>query len=194
MVAAGGTMYVSKFLLNRQKIFNPWQIHEFLQSHFTQTGLVAGKDYIYRLEWYKIGISVPVLVYSQHRPEMRVCKEFQLFECEERANMLESQAARKEFSIFLVPDFAAEFCPENDFDKILTWFKKKLKGAAEIEEIESGPNNCIYYDIDEKSYSQQTITLKGTLKITNPAKLEKLLQTAIGQKPELGCGLLLLKS
>ena len=186
-------MFVSKFLLNRQKIFNSWEIHKVLESHFPGVETVAGRDYLYRLEWYKIGISVPVLVYSKQRPEMRVCKEFQLFECEERPSLLPADMTECEFSIFLVPDFATDFCPEHDFEKILAWFKEKLEGSAEIMTSESGPNNCIYYDLQDKSYSQQTINLKGTLQIKNRKKLEKLLHTAIGLKPELGCGLLLLK-
>ena len=186
-------MYISKFLLNRQKIFNPWQIHEVLESHFENTSPVAGRDYIYRLEWYKIGISVPVMVYSNIRPKMRVCKEFQLFECEKCENLLPKHTQSKDFSIFLVPDFATDFCPEEDFERIVKWLKSKLKDAAEIEKAEAGPSNCIYYDIGEKSYSQQTINLQGTLLIKDREKLEKLLQTAIGQKAELGCGLLLLK-
>jgi hypothetical protein len=186
-------MFVSKFLLNRQKIFNSWEIHRVLESHFPGVEMIAGQDYLYRLEWYKIGISVPVLVYSKQRPEMRVCKEFQLFECEECPSLLPADMTECEFSIFLVPDFATDFCPEHDFEKILAWFKEKLEGSAEIMTSESGPNNCIYYDLQDKSYSQQTINLKGTLQIKNRKKLEKLLHTAIGLKPELGCGLLLLK-
>lgn len=185
-------MFVSKFLLNRQKIFNPWQIHQAIESHFPSEKMVAGRDYLYRLEWYRIGISVPVLVYSQRPVQPMLCKEFQLIDTVGRETIFDRQRSDADFSIFLVPDFSKDFCPADDFDRIVDWFGNRLCSAATIEMIEHGPDNCLYYEVNGENHSQQTITLKGKIRIQDHKALESLQNSCIGQMPELGCGLFLL--
>ncbi|MFZ5952990.1 MAG: type I-E CRISPR-associated protein Cas6/Cse3/CasE [Candidatus Rifleibacteriota bacterium] len=186
-------MFISKFMLNRQKILNNWQIHQFIESHFPGREVKAGCDYLYRLEWYKIGVVIPVLVYSRLRPEMRVCKEFQLIECEEKQQLFDHRIKNAEFSLFLVPDERSDFDPAEDFDKITSELNKKLKGLAKLEDIAQGPNNCIYYDVDETGFFQQTITLNGSIQIKDPEGLQEKIMEGFGRRPELGCGLLLIK-
>ncbi|MGM0599841.1 MAG: type I-E CRISPR-associated protein Cas6/Cse3/CasE [Candidatus Rifleibacteriota bacterium] len=184
-------MYVSKFLLNRQKIYNPPDINRAISGYFPEE-TQAGKDYLYRLEWYKIGVVVPVLVYSKTAPKMHVNKEFQLFESGKKDKSELSPGESKRFSIFLVPNRNKNFDPVKNFDSVCSWFAKQLKDAAEIREVKHGPDNCIYYIENDKNYSQQTITLSGTLAIQSPDQLEALTLKPLGQKPELGCGLLYL--
>jgi hypothetical protein len=183
-------MHISKFLLNRQKIFNPWEIHKAIETYFPQKTVKPGKDYFYRLEWYKIGVVVPVTVYSKLKPEMQVLKEFQLFESNETDLVSANNGDKVSFSVFLVPDKIKNFEPDRDFDAVCEWFKTRLKDAAEVSEIEHGPDNCLYYDLDDKKLTQQTITLKGQLVVKNKEKLEKICSSALGLHPELGCGLL----
>jgi hypothetical protein len=183
-------MYISKFLLNRQKIFNPAEISAVIESYLQKDAREPGKDYIYRLEWYKIGVVVPVLVYSTTLPEMRVQKEFQLIEAGMGKLADVKKGNKTNFSVFLVPDFKKNISIDDDFEEICEWFKHELKYAAIVKEIDHGPDNCIFYEINSKNLKQQTITLHGQLAVTNAAKLEKLCSQAIGQCAELGCGLL----
>ncbi|GAB4273457.1 MAG: hypothetical protein Kow0029_13180 [Candidatus Rifleibacteriota bacterium] len=185
-------MFVSKFLLNRQKIFNAYDIHKAIESYFPAKNIIPGEDYQYRLEWYKIGIVVPVIVYSRIKPEMKLMKEFQLIESEEKplAPFQNGDIAR--FSIFVVPENFENLDVERDFEKVRSWLKTYLKKAAIVSECFHGPDNCIYYDKDGIALSQQTITLKGSLQVKDPDKLEMICQTALGKFPELGCGLLYL--
>jgi hypothetical protein len=184
-------MYVSKFLLNRQKIFDPIGISAAIESHFGGRSK-PGKDYIYRLEWYKIGVSVPVIVYSSNMPKMRVNKEFQLLETRKASPIKTSEDNTAKFSIFLVPDFIDYFEPDTDFEKISNWFSKKLENAGKILEVDHGPDNCIFYRQNQKEHKQQTITLKGKIEIKNSDRLEQLCSKPVGTRADLGCGLLYL--
>ena len=184
-------MYISKFLLNRQKIYNPIDIDSAIAGYFPEKAK-AGKDYLYRLEWYKIGVVVPVVVYSKKAPQMLVNKEFQLIESEKKEDIGLSKGEITKFSIFLIPNKIKNFDPVEDFDSVCLWFKKELNGAATVEEIKHGPDNCIFYNENVENYSLQTITLSGTLSVDSPEKIETLTLQPMGQKPELGCGLLYL--
>lgn len=183
-------MFVSKYLLNRQKIFNTWQIHKAIETYFPENNRKAGIDYVYRLEWYKIGVVVPIIVFSKTRPSADILKECQLFEVEERNLSPIEEGKEVEFSIFLVPSFSNQFDPESDFKKTRKWFDNELKGAAKIVDLKHGPDNCLYYDIEDQSFTQQTTTLKGKMVVMNHEKLELVCSSCIGSFPELGCGLL----
>lgn len=183
-------MYVSKFLLNRQKIFNTAEIIDAIGSYFDTENAEPGIDYFYRLEWYKIGVAVPVIVYSKFMPKMKVMKELQLFESEHMPQLSDESELR--FSLFAVPDGFVFSDPVEQMPLIEKWLKQKLKGAAKVTYMASGPHNCLFYNINGEEHTQQTVTLNGTLKVTDYSKLSQLRAKPLGLRPELGCGLLLL--
>lgn len=183
-------MYASKFLLNRQKMFNPAEIIGAIGSYFETEQAEPGIDYFYRLEWYKIGVVVPVIVYSKFMPKMKVMKELQLFESIHMPQLPDESKVR--FSLFAVPDGFDFSDPVEQMPLIENWLKQKLNGAAKISTIANGPNNCLFYNIDGKEHKLQTVTLNGTLEIIDYSKLNQLRTKPLGLRPELGCGLLLL--
>lgn len=176
-------MYKSKLLLNRQKIFNPVEIYQALSSYFP-----APEKPFYRLEWYKIGVVVPMLMYSKNRPVIKQFPECQLLETTELEN-IPRDLKEAGFSIFAVPDLKKDW-DTTDSDLITGWLQKKLKSAADISEVSFGPNNCLYYNVNEIEHQLQTVTIKGQLQIRNAAKLDEIRKAPIGLSPELGCGLL----
>lgn len=184
-------MYQSKFLLNRQKIFNPLEIHTAIASHFAHLPKAERDRFFYRLEWYKIGVVVPMLVYSAARPEMKLMPECQLIESGPLTE-LPASADQLNFALFAVPGSEIELEGEIDEKNVADWLQQKLKGAAAVTETAFGPNNCIYYQKNDEEHHQQTVTIKGTLKVKNIARLEKLRRKPLGQCPELGCGMLYL--
>lgn len=180
-------MFVSKFLLNRQKIVNPPDIYRAVASYFTDQTPEAPK-FFYRLEWYKIGISVPFTVYSKTSPVMQLMPECQLFETTELL-ALENQKYQ-DFALFAAPPFDQDWDPVADESKIIDWLKKELAGAATIVNYKIGPNNRIYYEADGEHQQQQTVNINGTLKVEYLSKLDLLRQNPLGTCFELGCGLL----
>lgn len=184
-------MYQSKFLLNRQKIYNPPEINTAIASHFEHLPAPQRGRFFYRLEWYKIGVVVQMLVYSEVRPMMKMMPECQLIETGELDN-LPLIAETLDFAIFLAPP--AGIMPGDEIDEaaIITWLQKQLGKTATIINYGFGPNNCIYYNEGGEDRQQQTVTIKGILKVLNRDALDRLRQKPIGRAIELGCGLLYL--
>lgn len=180
-------MYESKLLLNRQKIFNSLDIYTALASYFDNKTAGSNNDFIYRLEWYKIGVVVPIVMYSSTKPPMKNFPECQLYETRLLPDLVENSAC--EFQLFAVPDFSKKW-DTTDEKPIINWLQTRLKGAATITNHRFGPNNCVYYNQDGNEYNQQTVTIKGTLSVDNPVKLHEIRKKPIGLAAHLGCGLL----
>ncbi|MBU1108748.1 MAG: hypothetical protein KKB51_18880 [Candidatus Riflebacteria bacterium] len=186
---------MSKFLLNRQKIVNPTGINAAISSHLSHIAEQPPKsaaEFFYRLEWYKIGISVPFIVYSQTAPVMRVMPECQLLETKQ-LEPLEDQKYF-DFSLFAVPPFKHDWDPATDEKKIVAWLKKELTGAATLLDQRFGPNNRIYYEVEGEHRQQQTVTITGTLQAQDIKKLDLIRRFPLGKYSELGCGLLYLQA
>ena len=184
-------MYQSRFLLNRQKIFNPLDIHTAIASHLGHLPAAERGGFFYRLEWYRIGISVPMLVYSNARPLMKVMPECQLLETT-RLEQLPAHASSLAFMLFAVPEPASAI--ENSIDEkaVADWLQKQLGEAATLTDTQFGPNNCLYYQKSDGEHQQQTVSIKGTMKVNDLASLETLRRQPLGACSELGCGLLYL--
>lgn len=185
-------MYQSKFLLNRQKIFNPLEIHAAVASYFKHLPAASQWEFFYRLEWYKIGVVVPFTVYSSEKPLMKLMPECQLLD----SNSLDELPADTEtfaFAIFAVPTIKTGNDSQLDENAINDWLKKELAGAATINDTTFGPNNCLYYEKDGVDCQQQTVTIKGSLKVKDRKKLDKIRRQPIGLCAELGCGMLYLE-
>ncbi|PKL46657.1 MAG: hypothetical protein CVV42_15800 [Candidatus Riflebacteria bacterium HGW-Riflebacteria-2] len=181
-------MYSSRFLLNRQKIINPPEIHKAIASYFSELPTDAKNEFFYRLEWYKIGISVPFTVYSTNSPVVRLMPECQLLETNELADLADNKYY--DFAIFAAPPFDDDWDPVKDKKRIIDWLTTELKSAGKIMNHCLGPNNRIYYESDGEQLQLQTVTINGTLEVKDLGQLEKLRQNPLGRHPELGCGLL----
>ncbi|MDD2998313.1 MAG: type I-E CRISPR-associated protein Cas6/Cse3/CasE [Erysipelotrichia bacterium] len=182
-------MYQSKFLINRQKIFNPCDIRAALSSYFAHLSQHQRDSFFYRLEWYKIGVVIPLIVYSKGRPEMKIMPECQLLETG-RLSELPADTKTLGFSIFAVPPFLSATASSIDEKQVTEWLQNELSGAAVICDSTFGPNNCIYFEKDGNECQQQTVTIKGNITITDLRQLEAIRCTPLGQAVELGCGLL----
>ena len=186
-------MYHSTFLLNRQMITELSQIMTSL-SHYKDRDGNPLKNIFYRLEWYKIGISIPMDLYSDNMPVFELRPECQLTHSE-KLQELPSDLDEINFKIFIIPYKTADKNEDLDHDFICDWLSKQLKGAATIVNSEFGPSNRLYYKKkpDSKVLSQiQSYSLKGKLKTIDVKKLEKLRSKPLGYYKELGCGLLFL--
>lgn len=176
-------MYLSKFLINRQKILDYCAINNALKAYFGRAS-----DYFYRFEWYKIGVSVPVKVISKTMPEPKLVPECRLYETGELP-LIKSNSKLK-FSIFAVPNFAnADNACDNE-TKAKNWLNKELKNSAYITECGFGPNNCLYYSENGVEKHLQTITISGFLKVKNFEEFNKIRCKALGKFRHLGCGFL----
>ena len=174
-------------------ITDPSQIPLSLNQYLATDGKNIGK-FLYRLEWYRIGISIPMDVYSEKMPVFQLRPECQLTHSEELPK-LTSKEEEKKFKIFVIPYKTADKNEDLNEDFLKSWFEKKIKGAAKLLTLEVGPNNRIYYKKkpEDKTLKQvQSYSLKGVLKCLDIKKLEKLRQSPIGYYDDLGCGLLLL--
>jgi len=181
-------MHISKFLRNRHKIVNPTEIKTAIASYLSE----PATKFFYRLEWYKIGISVPFIVYSDIAPTMRLMPECQLLETAPLATLDDEKYY--DFSLFAVPPFDHDWDPSTDEKKIVTWLKKELSGAATVLNLHFGPNNRIYFEIDGEHKQQQTVAITGTLQVQDINKLNLIRQTPLGNCSDLGCGLLSLQA
>ena len=177
-------MYISKFLLNRQKILNPAEIYQALATYFTDNKTA----FFYRLEWYKIGISVPFTLYSEIEPAMRLMPECQLLSSEKMTDLPECRYF--EFSIFAVPPLNPDWDPGKDEKAINQWFANELEGAATVVNARFGPNNRICYEIEGEQKQVQTVTITGTLQVIDHKLLDQLRRQPLGKHHKLGCGLL----
>lgn len=185
------TMYESKLLLNRQKIFNPLEIQEALASYFEPARAIAGTDFFYRLEWYKIGVVVPMIMYSRQMPVMKRFPELQLLETHPLPEL--TRVSQLDFKLFAVPDIKTDW-ETTDEVEIISWLQKELKGAAIVKDCCFGPNNCIYFNQDGIEKQQQTVTIKGTLQIIDRIRLENIRRNPVGKSTELGCGLFFIET
>ncbi len=188
-------MYHCTYLVNRQMITEPSQIMTSLQKYVSEEDGKPMSDFIYRLEWYRIGISIPMDVYSEKRPVLQLRPECQLTSVEE-LEALPAKMKEASFKIFIVPYKAIE--KNEDLDKafIEGWLQKKLKGIAEITESMLGPNNRIYFkdQPDDVEMTQiQSYTLRGELKVLDSKKLDTIRKKALGYYSELGCGMLVIE-
>lgn len=181
-------MYISKFLLNRQKILNPPEIYTAVASYFSDLPENEAPKFFYRLEWYKIGISVPFSVYSKTAPVMRLMPECQLLETNELTPLADQKYY--DFALFAAPPFKKELEPMADEKQIIDWLQGELKDSAIIVNHKLGPNNRICYESKGKQLQLQTVSINGTLQVNDLARLDRLRQTPLGKSSELGCGLL----
>lgn len=186
-------MYHSTFIVNRQMITDSSQIVESLNKYLSSSGKKF-TNFFYRLEWYRIGISIPMVVYSEEEPVLQLRPECQLTGSNPLP-WLEENAKTFDFKIFLIPFKNAGKNEDLDHKFIESWLQKKLKGAAKIIKSELGPNNRIYYktspDSDEMKQIQ-SYSLRGQLEYVDLKKLESIRKKPLGYYPNLGCGLLLL--
>ncbi len=168
------------------------QIKSSLEKYLSNEGGPI-KGFFYRLEWYKIGISIPMDVYSEKMPIFQLRPECQLTHSEELSKLpLDTDEIK--FKLFAIPFKTAEKNEDLDCEYFKKWFQKKIKGAASLVSLELGPNNRIYYKQKPKdaSLSQiQSYSLKGILKCIDVEKLEALRQKPLGYYDNLGCGLLM---
>lgn len=167
------------------------QVQLSLNKYTTSNGKDIGR-FFYRLEWYRIGISIPMDVYSEKMPVFQLRPECQLTHTEELQE-LASNTKEIKFKIFVIPYKTVDKNEDLTDDFLKNWFKKKIKGAAELLTVETGPNNRIYYKKkpEDKILQQiQSYSLKGKLKCLDSKKLEILRQSPIGYYDNLGCGLL----
>ncbi len=181
-------MYQSKFLVNRQKILNAVDIAPAVEKYFSNSPEFS-KDFIYRMEWYRIGISIPILVYSRAEPQLKLYKECLLFESKKLENQL-VDGEEMRFSIFAVPSKDRETCTE---EELKIWFEKEINGCAKVLEYEFGPDNCLYLETSDGTVQRQTYSIKGRLMVSKKNKLHKLRTKALGDCGEVGCGLLYLE-
>ena len=70
-------MYHSTFLVNRQMITDLSQIMTSLSLYKDNDGNKF-ENFFYRLEWYRIGISIPMDLYSEKMPAFQLRPECQL--------------------------------------------------------------------------------------------------------------------
>lgn len=187
-------MYHSTFLVNRQMITDPGQIKSALMKYSSTDGTTFS-DFFYRLEWYRIGISIPMDVYSTKEPLLKLVPECQLT----GTGMLEDLSPDTDvydFKIFIIPYKNTDKNEDLDHSFINSWLQKKLGNNAKIIESELGPNNRIYYKTnptDAIMEQIQSYTLRGKLKCKNLKKLDEIRQKPIGYYHELGCGLLMIE-
>ena len=187
-------MYHSTFLVNRQMITEPSQIKSSLERYLSKEGGPI-KGFFYRLEWYRIGISIPMDVYSEKMPLFQLRPECQLTHSE-KLSKLTSDVDEIKFKLFAIPYKRVEKNEDLDLEFFKKWFQKKIKGVASLVSLELGPNNRIYYKQkpNDTSLSQiQSYSLKGVLKCIDVEKLEALRQKPLGYYDNLGCGLLMLE-
>lgn len=186
-------MFASKFLLNRQKVFNPWEIHLKLKDYLPRQSNKTGLDYFYRLEWYKIGVVVPLIMYSKIAPETKVVEECQIYETKPIENLNIKKGRSINFSLFASPDIKKEWDAHDDEKLIFDWFADKISDAGKVENLKLGPNNTVYYEKKNKKLSFPTVTISGSIIVKSSEELDKIRCRSLGKGTELGCGLLLLE-
>ncbi len=187
-------MYHCTFLVNRQMITDPSQVKTALSNYKSPDGENLS-NFFYRLEWYRIGISIPMDVYSEKMPVLQLRPECQLTHCE-KLDSLNENTDRISFKLFAIPYKNPDKNEDLDEEYLKSWFVKQLKGSAKLMDSEFGPNNRLYYRSkpEDKNFNQiQSYSLKGHLKVNDVKKLESIRQKPLGYYDNLGCGLLLLE-
>ena len=187
-------MYHSTYLVNRQMITDPSQVKTALSRYVTAGGEKMS-NFFFRLEWYRIGISIPMDVYSEKMPVLQLRPECQLTHCEKLPE-LPADTDKIGFKIFIIPYKTAAKNEDLSEDFIKSWFIKQLKESASLLDAELGPNNRLYYRTkpeDTEIKQIQSYTLKGHLKVNDVKKLDKIRCKPLGYYDDLGCGLLLLE-
>ena len=187
-------MYHCTYLVNRQMITDPSQVKPALSQYHSADGEKM-TNFFYRLEWYRIGISIPMDVYSEKMPVLELRPECQLTHCEKLDDLPEDTDIIG-FKLFAIPYKTATKNEDLDEEFLKSWFEKQLKNSAKIESIEYGPNNRLYYKTkpeDTNIKQIQSYTIRGELKCLNAKKLDYIRQKPLGYYDNLGCGLLLLE-
>ncbi len=187
-------MFVSKYLVNRQRITDAGKIQPALDKYFPDAKGKSSKCF-FRLEWYRIGISIPMIAYSNEYPKQELRPECQLIEVEE-LQPISAKTQELNFKVFIAPSKSLEKCEDWEDEDIVKFLGKKLEGCAEIISSEVGPNNRLYFKSSPEDVNMtqlQVYNIKGKIKVLDVKKLDKLRSKPLGYHPELGLGLLLLE-
>lgn len=175
-------------------ITDPSQVKTALSQYLSADGEKM-TNFFYRLEWYRIGISIPMDVFSEKMPVLQLRPECQLTHSE-KLEELPIDTDKIKFKLFAIPYKAAAKNEDLDEEFLKSWLTKQLKNSAEIETIEYGPNNRLYYKTkpeDTNIKQIQSYSIRGILKCLDAKKLDLIRQKPLGYYDNLGCGLLLLE-
>ena len=195
-------MYLSKVLVDRRRVHNPYELHRALWTMF------PGHEhdthgFLFRVEAERPGSATELLLQSAWQPEPQSAEVRVIATRPYQLHLRQGQALRFRLTgnpIKTIKDDtgrqnargAVKSCrvPLVLEEQQLQWLHRKLYNAASIEAAVIHAQRPLYFRKDGKAGKIVTVTFDGLLHVLDPALLWLQMQHGIGPAKSFGCGLL----
>ncbi len=197
-------MYLSRILLAGTMCRNPYEIHRTLWKLFPEDAQ-AERDFLFCLEKSE-RTGALIWMQSERRPavshngaKILGCKEYQLkLQKDQRLRFLLVANPVK-----TIDDENGRTTEKGDIKKCRVplireeeqrdWLSRKLKPAAEPEELLIDPRHPLYFRKSGMSGKIKPVVFQGILKVAKPDALVELIGSGIGPAKAFGCGLMMVR-
>lgn len=197
-------MYLSRIMVSGEPVKNPYQMHRTLWHMFDAASDQA-RDFLFRIEKTRWP-DAELLLLSGRVPAQKSTGAARVIASKAFSPILNRGQALR---FLLVANPVRKIRDENgrlDFtgevkkcrvplireDQQIAWIRRKLDGAAAIEQVDIQQMPPIYFRKNgaRKAGKIQPAAFRGILRILDVDSLQKLLKGGIGPAKAFGCGLL----
>jgi CRISPR system Cascade subunit CasE len=206
-------MFISRIEISRERACNPYELHRALWSLFPGEPRESRESFpderagfLFRIEDNPTGRPAQLLVQSRRAPVARArdairigVREFDprpyvgqrlaflltanpVKAITDEANRVDRHGEVKKCRVPLIRE-----------EQQRAWLVRKLDNAAQVVAATVQPHPPLYFRKGARAGKLGTVTFEGTLKVTDPASLRKLLEDGVGPAKAFGCGLLLVR-
>ena len=195
-------MYLSKVLVERRRVHNPYELHRALWTLFPGHEHDV-RGFLFRFEAERPGSATELLLQSAWQPEPQSAEVRVVATRPYQLHLRQGQALRFRLTgnpIKTIKDDtgrqnargAVKSCrvPLILEEQQLQWLHRKLHNTASIEAAVIHAQRPLYFRKDSKAGKIVTVTFDGLLRVLDPELLWLQMQHGIGPAKSFGCGLL----
>jgi CRISPR system Cascade subunit CasE len=195
-------MFLSKILVERRRVYNPYELHRALWTIFPGHEHNT-RGFLFRVEAERPGSATDLLLQSAWQPAPQSAEVHVVATRPYHLRLRQGQALRFRLTgnpIKTIKDDtgrqnakgAIKSCrvPLVIEEQQLQWLQRKLHNAARIDAAVIQAQRPLYFRKDNKAGKIVTVTFDGLLRVLDPALLWLQMQQGIGPAKSFGCGLL----
>ena len=195
-------MYLSKVLVERRRVHNPYELHRALWTLFPGHEHDV-RGFLFRVEAERPGSATELLLQSAWQPEPQSAEVRVVATRPYQLHLRQGQALRFRLTGNPIKTIKDDTGRQNAKGVVkscrvplvveeqqLQWLHRKLHNAASIEAAVIHAQRPLYFRKDGKAGKIVTVTFDGLLRVLDPELLWLQMQHGIGPAKSFGCGLL----